>query len=248
MTRVSDKRHCAKDDSCPVCDPKEKCPLRTDMQLIRAVQEGSIGESKAAIGKLIENNYPVIMGILVDMGVLRSEAEDLAADISRILMDKVWNFEWRGVLFRNFVAKVTHNCLKEHYQKLKSDPLAWALSVDDEPLGDHDGALAQPWEQEEYDHFLFAEASEIQGLPGEKMPSATELDQILHKAIKSLPNKEADIIILIYFKGIKKSKEIADLMDLAPSSVRVYHQRALRKLSKNPYLTKHITEGDQSPR
>jgi len=58
-----------------------------------------------------------------------------------------------------------------------------------------------------------------------------QLREVLARAIKTLPEKQQQIVVLRYFKN-KDSNEIAEILDMTPGNVRVQLSRALDKMEK----------------
>lgn len=220
---------CALDSSCPKC-VSSNCHVLRDKLLVERIQNGTLEESKEAVGELLERYFARIKRYVVSKGVRGQEVDMVLSDIAVTIVDKVWDFEWQGKPVDRWLFAIARRKVKEFWRIPRKDLLTNAFELDDE-IFTHDGSTISLDYEDLFEQVGSTDFEALRWSPKSAM-DRDERDRRIHVAIRSLKTVYAHIIDLIYWRGIDNSTEIGRILNLNPSTVRVYHKRALHELSK----------------
>jgi RNA polymerase sigma-70 factor, ECF subfamily len=141
----------------------------------------------------------------------KATAEDLTSEIMLKAYENYDRFDHEKK-FSVWIYRIAHNHLVDFYKKAKLDKV---------PLENADYATGK--------NENFGEKIDVK-------INSKEVAQIL----KSLPEKQRDIVILRFFDDLSH-KEIADILDIKETYVRVSLHRAIQFIKERlSYLSRHI--------
>jgi RNA polymerase sigma-70 factor (ECF subfamily) len=136
----------------------------------------------------------------------KSDAEDLVSDIFTKALYKINSFKWqKGATFSSWIFRIAYNTTVDFYRtKHRRD----YINIDDLPEIPAD--------------FL---------LPDEDL-DRRQLFKKLYQMIQELPERQAEVITMRFFTGLK-NKEIAEVLGISERSVASSLCRGLRTLHDN---------------
>lgn len=134
----------------------------------------------------------------------RTDDEDLAADLcSQVFLkalQRIQDYEYRGVPFSAWLYRIASNEVSQHY---RNNPQDRTVSVEEVRLGD----LAEDVFEDEYEH----------------------LQKFLGLALNQLNEKDLQLIEMRFFEQ-RPFKEIAEILEVTESNAKVKTYRILEKL------------------
>jgi len=133
----------------------------------------------------------------------RSDTEDLVSDIFTKALNKINSFKWHeGATFSSWIFRIAYNTIVDYYRtKHKRD----YINLDDLPEIPADSLL--PYEDLD----------------------RRQLFKKLYQMIQELPERQAEIITMRFFTGMK-NKEIAKVLEIKEKSVASSLCRGLQAL------------------
>jgi len=136
----------------------------------------------------------------------KSDAEDLVSDIFTKALYKINSFKWRkDATFSSWIFRIAYNTIVDFYRtKHKRD----YINIDDLPEIPADSLLPE----EDLDR--------------------RQLFKKLYQMIQELPERQAEVITMRFFTGLK-NKEIAKVLGISEKSVASSLCRGLRTLHDN---------------
>jgi len=156
-----------------------------------------------AFSDLYDQYFPKIFRYISWRVGNRGDAEDLVSDIFTRALDKIETFKWReGATFSSWIFRIAHNTLTDHYRTKQKRSY---VNIDDLPEIEADEILAD----ENYDR--------------------RQLFKKLYQMIQELPERQAEIITMRFFTGMK-NKEIAKVLEIKEKSVASSLCRGLQVL------------------
>jgi len=133
----------------------------------------------------------------------KSDTEDLVSDIFTKVLNKINSFKWqKGATFSSWLFRIAYNTLTDYYRAKRKRSY---VNIDDLPE---------------------IEADEI--LPDETH-DRQQLFKKLYQMIQELPDRQAEIITMRFFTGMK-NKEIAKVLEIKEKSVASSLCRGLKTL------------------
>lgn len=223
-SRPPQKRICSRDETCPKCTATD-CYLERDRRLLKEIQKGN-GD---ALVELVEHYESEIRKYLRYRGLDQMAVDDVFSETAYTIVKKIHTFEWRGIPIKVWFFQIANRKLSEYYGEMKVNNELVSLMLDIE-------------RKDEMSRKKLKRPVEVFTDRPKNLENQTERDRRIQKALKNLSEKEADIIRLIYFKGIESSREIGKILGVPDSTVRVYHQRALKKLSQDSNIIRIISK------
>jgi len=156
-----------------------------------------------AFSKLYDLYFPKIFRYISWRMGNKSDTEDLVSEIFTKVLSKIGTFEWqKGATFSSWVFRIAHNSLTDYYRAKQKNNY---INIDDLPEIEADEILPD----EDYDR--------------------RQLFKKLLKMIQELPDRQAEIITMRFFTGMK-NKEIAKVLEIEEKSVASSLCRGLQAL------------------
>lgn len=158
--------------------------------------------SKESFELVFNQHYPAVYRYIFKRVLNIQLAEDIAMDVFAICWENIESFDPTKASFQTWLYTITNNKLKNYYRSKKE------FSELDEKFAVEDFS---------YD-----------------IDSASRLDYLrnhLAKALDELSETQRKIVIYKHFKG-KNSNDIALLLGMTPSNVRVQLKRGIDNLKK----------------
>jgi len=156
-----------------------------------------------AFSKLYDLYFPKIFRYISWRVGNKSDTEDLVSEIFTKVLSKIDTFEWqKGATFSSWVFRIAHNSLIDYYRAKQKNNY---INIDDLPEIEADEILPD----EDYDR--------------------RQLFKKLLKMIQELPDRQAEIITMRFFTGMK-NKEIAKVLEIKEKSVASSLCRGLQAL------------------
>ena len=182
-----------------------------DNRLLKKARNGD----KTAFGKLVKKYHQKALYLAYDVIGDYDEAKDIAQDAFIRAYTKLGQFEKRA-RFSTWLYRIVVNLALDNYRKKKRYPLKSL-----------DASIKEIESQnKEFDNI---------SIKPDKLVEFDETQVKLDEALNELTENQKTATILRYFHQ-KSSKEIADIMGCAESTVRIHIHRALGNLKK--YLDK----------
>ena len=169
---------------------------------------------KRAFQKIVRDHKDRVFGYAFYLLKQREDAEDVAQEVFLKLWKNIPNIETTKM--KAWIMRVTHNAAIDLLRKKSSK------------------------NHREYNDSMKIDSSVVQEMGTGSPESAYELDEkhrALMSAMESLPVRVRSMLLLHYFDGLKY-EEIADILDLKLSAVKVAVHRgrkSLRSILKNVY-------------
>ncbi|QND53548.1 RNA polymerase sigma factor [Phyllobacterium sp. 628] len=160
------------------------------------------GGDRAAFGSLIEQNYDFIHRIAWRWSGNRNDAEDIAQDVCIKLGSAIWNWRGQGAL-RTWLYQLTLNVARDHLRKHARDKRK-------------------------------AEAYHRELLNDDPVSSASDVDadiSALWAGVKTLPDKTADAVLLVYGEGLNHA-QAAEVLDCAEATISWHIHDAKKRLKR----------------
>jgi RNA polymerase sigma-70 factor (ECF subfamily) len=189
----------------------------SDEESLQLIKDGTESQCIEAFSALYNRYYRDVWRFIRSKAPNENEAKDIFGEVWLVVIEKISEFEWRGVPIKAWLFEIAERQVRASSRKRKEErekiiPLeeerhAEALRFIDEVLRRGEASLhTDP-------------SSEVR----------READKLLHEALSGLGPKSHKIIVLSYYKG-KNSTEIAEILGMKPGAVRVAKKRALEKL------------------
>ncbi len=191
---------------------KSKGAEKNEQQLIDKARAGN----RRAFGHLVKMHQDYILYLAYDFVGNYADAKDIAQESFMAAFEKLHQFEGTGA-FRAWLGRITINTCKAHYRKKKRhetvsiDKESWTLDIQDT---ENSGNTLKTLEEK-------------------------ELHKQIHGYIHYLSSNQQTAIVLKYFQN-KTSKEIAEIMECAESTVRIHLSRGIQKLRRYTLQLKHM--------
>jgi len=167
--------------------------------------EKAKGDSEAFL-RLYDIYFPKIFRYISWRVGSYSDTEDIVSEIFTKTLNKLDLFQWRkGATFSSWIFRIAHNALTDYYRLQKKRQY---INIDDLP-----------------------EIMDDEILPDESF-SRKELFKELYQGVQELPERQADIITMRFFTGMK-NKEIAKVLKIKEKSVSSSLCRGLKILHNN---------------
>ena len=133
----------------------------------------------------------------------KSNTEDLVSDIFTKALNKINSFKWqKGATFSSYIFRIAHNTIVDFYRtKHKRD----YINIDDLPEITADSLL-----------------------PDEDL-DRRQLFKKLYQMIQELPERQAEVVTMRFFTGLK-NKKIAKVLGISEKSVASSLCRGLKTL------------------
>ena len=133
----------------------------------------------------------------------KSNTEDLVSDIFTKALNKINSFKWqKGATFSSYIFRIAHNTIVDFYRtKHKRD----YINIDDLPEITADSLL-----------------------PDEDL-DRRQLFKKLYQMIQELPERQAEVVTMRFFTGLK-NKKIAEVLGISEKSVASSLCRGLKTL------------------
>jgi len=156
-----------------------------------------------AFSELYDIYFPKIFRYVSWRADNKADTEDIVSDVFVKVLDKIETFKWqKDAAFSSWIFRIAHNTLVDYYRtKQKKSHI-------------------------NLDHLPEIESDEI--LPDESYERKL-LFQKLHRLIQELPERQAEIITMRFFAGMK-NKEIAEVLEIKEKSVAACLCRGLQTL------------------
>jgi RNA polymerase sigma-70 factor (ECF subfamily) len=156
-----------------------------------------------AFGKLYDQYFPKIFRYVSWRVGSRADTEDLVSDIFFKIINNIKSFKWqKGATFSSWIFQIAHNAVVDYARtRHKRD----YINIDDLP--------------------------EIQSdiiLPDEVL-DRQKLFKELYQMIQELPERQAEVITMRFFTGMK-NKEVAQVLDISEKTVASSLCRGLKTL------------------
>jgi RNA polymerase sigma-70 factor (ECF subfamily) len=148
-----------------------------------------------------EESYPMIYNYIYYRVLHRETAEDLTGDVFCKALTFADSFDRRKAAYKTWLFTIAHNTVANHYRNRKREL----------PLDDFEGVAADTGVEDTVD--------------------ANEDFRRLHELLKTLPEREREVIALRYWGGLTH-KEIGALIGLREKSVSSMMSRLMAKLKK----------------
>jgi len=177
-----------------------------EVELIRRVQRGD----SEAFGSLVERYQPRIFSIVFHLLRRRDEVEDLAQEIFFKAFRAIRNYNFQSS-FATWLSRITVNHCYDYLRKIRSSRLSYYSEMTEEG--------ARELERK-------AESPPPQGLDhGEKLTLRDFVGRLMARA-------PADDRLILTLKELEdySVEEIADLLRLKPSTVKVRLHRARKRM------------------
>ena len=156
-----------------------------------------------AFSELYDLYFPKIFRYISWRVGNKSDVEDLVSDIFTKALNKIETFKWReGATFSSWIFRIAHNSLTDYYRTKQKRNY---VNIDDLPEIETDEILPD----ESYDR--------------------RQLFKKLYQMIQELPERQAEIIIMRFFTGMK-NKEISKVLGIKEKSVASSLCRGLQVL------------------
>ncbi len=207
---LSNYRHSSQPLKQPLVDQLVEVEEET---LLKLIKFGTNGERELAIGVLFDRHCQYVSKMISRKGIFGSDAEDVFGDIWKIIVEKIVDFEYKGIPMIHWFSKITRIQIDAYFRK-KGEENARLIFPEDERLES------------------IAAVKNITGskLNFEQSPKLRNLiTNILPKLIEKLSEKEKEVIKLAYFEGLDSS-QIAQKINSKSGTVRQRKRRALNKL------------------
>jgi RNA polymerase sigma-70 factor (ECF subfamily) len=185
---------------------RSESEVTREVELIRRVQRGE-GE---AFGSLVERYQPRIFSIVFHLVRRRDEVEDLAQEIFFKAFRAIRNYNFQSS-FATWVSRIAVNHCYDYLRKIRSSRLSYYSEMTEEG--------ARELERK-------AESPPPQGLDhGEKLTLRDFVGRLMARA-------PADDRLILTLKELEdySVEEIADLLKLKPSTVKVRLHRARKRM------------------
>ena len=180
--------------------------IDSDSQLIHKAKSGN----KHAFGILVKKYQEKILYLAYDLTGSYEEAKDIAQEAFLKAFRKLGQFEERSK-FSTWMHRITYNLAIDYHRRKQRNP---HQSIDEDPSS----IQSTP---------ALIEENAINSL--EKALEVEEVKAQLEAAIQKLSPNQRTATVLRYFHQ-KSSKEIAEIMNCAESTVRIHIFRALSNL------------------
>lgn len=215
--------------------------LEWEKRILQCIQHGTVEERQAAFGALHEHYAPGLTRLVARRGVPSGDREDIVQQVWFIVLSKIDTFQARGYTMRPWLSAIAGVLIKEYWRKAKRHARR-ELPYDRPGQGSGDETV---WEEGNLQKEHQRERHELQSdryhgwdhPDGDyKQPlSREEKDRLMHLVVKDLEDPYRRIVMLKYFGGLSFDA-IAAQLGMNPSTVRVYHKRALERLRRIPSL------------
>lgn len=198
----------------------------TDEKLLDLLKKGTNSESRLAMATIYKRYVRDVWCFVQSKVNEAASADDITQETWIFVVDKIHGFEWRGTPFKSWLFSIAHRKTLEFLTRSSR-----FQNLPYEDLNDSQVLTLSP---------LNAELDVFNGrYDNEEKPplhARPETFSLLQKAIDVLPKKLQQIILLIYYGGLENATEIGQQLDMPPSTVRVYHKRALAQLKASVIL------------
>lgn len=158
--------------------------------------------SKESFELVFKKHYPSVYRYIFKRVLNVQIAEDMAMDVFVVCLENIESFDPTRASFQTWLYTIINNKLKNYYRSKKD------FSELDENLA-----------VEDFSDFI------------DSASTLTYLRNHLAKALEELSEPQRKIIIYRYFKG-KNSNDIALILGMTPSNVRVQLKRGIDNLKK----------------
>ena len=167
-------------------------------------------QDPTAFGKLFDRYYDAIFSYILHRTANAALAQELTSDTFYKALDKLWTFRWRGLPFSAWLYRIASNEVNAHYRRYRNY---------------HAGSL------DDYRERLADELSEADRelLAAEALLEEDVFFRELHHQIAALKPKYQEVITLRFFED-KKIREIAEILEKSPGTVKSLLHRALAQL------------------
>ena len=136
--------------------------------------------------------------------------EDITANTFMKALDKIDQFQWKGISFSSWLYRIATNEIHQHYRKTKR-----ILSLSPAKMSNFRGDCS----------------SDAGLLNAEEALAKNRQFQRVHTTIAKLKSKYQTVITLRYFENLS-IKEIAYILDISENTVKTQIRRGLIQLKK----------------
>jgi len=178
---------------------------KKDFQKERILVEKAKNDPEA-FSELYDIYFPKIFRYISWRVGNRNDAEDIVSDIFTKILNKLNLFQWqKNATFSSWIFRIAYNTLTDYY---RANSKKNHINIDDLPEIEADDILpSEEWDRK-------------------------QLFKKLYKMIQGLPDRQAEIITMRFFTGMK-NKEIAEVLKIEERSVSSSLCRGLKTLHDN---------------
>lgn len=214
-------------------------PDLNPQQLIELVKLGVLEDSQAAMAEIYQRYKMDVWRFVRSKVNCDDVADDIAMDAWAYAIDNIHNFKWRsgeGDKLKAWLFQIAHFKRLEFFRVNQANESFDELTDTQLNARRYIASLLSRFDQDKTDVMPdYHLAIDVQ----------READRILQAALKKLSETQRQIIILIYYRGVETTADVATILGFPPgkkseSKIRVYHKRALDKLSKDAELAKYL--------
>lgn len=178
--------------------------LKEEERLIRTAQKTK-GGPNTSFGKLYKEYSPKIRTYFLSRLSDKALAEDLTSKTFSKALEGLDTFRWQGVPFSSWLLTIARNTFFDHLRSQKGKKQVEIDSAG--PVkSDSPSQFEELIEREEHNW--------------------------LDKELKSLPQRERDIVYLKFYEGLT-NRQIAKILNLSETNVGTILYRTLNRLRKN---------------
>lgn len=180
-----------------------KIIINMDLQEEKQLVEDAKSHSES-FAKLYDHYFPRVFAYVAAKVRDKSNAEDITSDVFIKVLENLDSFEWRGIPFAAWLFTIARNTVNNFYTKNNKGQTL------------------------ELDEGRFIENVKNELSPKEKA-TQQELSENVKKVLKSLPERELNVVQLKFFSQLN-NREIVAVTGLSESNVAVILYRTLKRI------------------
>ena len=180
----------------------------------------------AAFGAIFEAYYHKILSFSIYRTMNVEIARDITSETFFKALKNLWQFKWAGAPFSSWLYRIASNEIKMYYRHHKYEPSSLEEAIEEHKMPE----LSSKKDLEE-------EIMKAQ----EKFDENGELAAVL-KALKELPEKYQEVIILRFYQEMKL-EEIAAVLNTKEGTIKSLLSRGLRMLKGKPAVQPFMGSG-----
>lgn len=212
-SHLSNFRH--ESSQSPSMPPAVSLEDANEERLLYLIKFGTNKERKKAITVIYDRHEDRIAKMIDNKGIQLADAEDIYAEVWKIILEKLPTFEYKGTPLWHWFSRITKIQINAYFRKRTESNGRYYDTHDDwlEMLGYVEELIE--------DKKMSSPSPHIQKL----------IDQTLPKLMAKLSDTQKAVILYTFYRDMD-STEIAKKLQSKPGTVRQQKKRALDKLVK----------------
>ena len=183
-------------------------------------------KNPAAFGAIFDAYYGKILSYSIYRTMNVEIARDITSETFFKALKNLWQFKWSGAPFSSWLYRIASNEINMYFRHHKYEPTSLEEAIDDNRM---------------------PELSSRKDLEEEIMAAQERLEEngvllTVIKALKELPEKYQEVIILRFYQELK-IEEIAAALNAKEGTIKSILSRGIKMLREKPAMQPFMSSG-----